>query len=110
MTEIERYVLKRVGFVFCFCDQGVDQIAQVAFILSGRLEHLGGHFHHVVFGVVAGSDELDEFDPLRLREVAQVPRAELDDYFLGARVRFAHVGRVAEAEGVVEGRRRERFC
>lgn len=109
MSEIERHVLERVGLVLRLLYQRVDQVAQVPFVLRRRFEHLGAHFHNVAFGVVARSDEFDEFDPLRFREGAQVPRAELDDDFLGARVRFAHVGRVAEAERVVEGRGGEGF-
>ena len=109
MAEIQRHVLEHVRLVLRLLHQRVDQVAQVPLVLRRRLEHLGAHFHNVSFGVVAGSDEFDEFDALGLREGAQVPRAEFEDNFLGAWVRFAHVGRVAEAEGLVEGRRREGF-
>ena len=109
VAEIERHVFEHVGFVSGFVHERVDQVAQVPFVLRGRLEHLRAHLHDVGFGVVARSDELDQFDALRFRQVGEVPCAEFQDDFLFARVRFAHVGRVAEAEGVVEGWRGERF-
>lgn len=109
MSEIERHILKHVRLILRLLNQRIDQVAQVPFILCRRFKHLGAHFHNVGFGVVPRSDQFYELYPLRLREVAQIPRAELEDDFLGARVRFAHVGGVAEAEGLVEGRGGEGF-
>lgn len=109
MSEIERHILKRVRPILRLLDQRIHQVAQIPFILRRRLKHLRAHLHNVVLGVIPRPDQFHELDPLRLRQVAQIPRAEFEDDFLGAGVRFAHVGRVAEAEGVVEGRWGEGF-
>ena len=65
--------------------------------------------HDVGVRVVAHADELDELDALGLGEGGEVARAEVEDDFPGGWVRFAHVGRVAEAEGGGEGRGLEGF-
>ncbi len=103
MPKIQRHILKHIAPILRLRHQRVHQIAQVAFILRLRFKHLAGHFHDVGIGVVAGAGQLDEFCALRVCEVGEVADAEFeDDFFLG-RVRFAHVGCVAEAEGGVEG-------
>ena len=103
VAKIARDVVEGIIVVLCFGHERVDQVAQVAFVLGLGGEHLAAHFHDVRFRVVADADELDEFEPLRLAQLPQIPRAEFEDDFFRRWVRLPHVGCVAEAERGVAG-------
>jgi hypothetical protein len=98
VSKVKGHVFERVGAVARFVQQLADGLAEEALVLRLRVKVLAGHFDHVCIGVVARASQFDELVALR-REERHVGGSELDDDFVGRRVRFAKVRGVAEAEG-----------
>lgn len=84
----------------CRLNKPISLITQIPLVLRLVIKVLAAHLDFILLGVVPRTRELLQLELLGGCK-AEIGRTEGDDDFAFSRVRFAHVGSVAEAENFV---------